>query len=142
VITLIIARLAAFAAPLLAKAVVVLGTTVLVVGTFASVQTWRIGQIKDDIALIEAQAKLSAASARALVDVLNAERAAADTQIQDSIAAALADRPAQVRTVTRTVERIARADPDFALARRPAELAALRLQQLADVDKANGHRVP
>ena len=62
--------------------------------------------------------------------------------LQAAIDAALEQRPAEVRTVTRTVERIAREDPTFAAARRPPELARLRVQQLRQVDEANGHRLP
>lgn len=134
-----IARLAALASPLLAKAVLALSTIVLALGAFASIQTWRIGQLKDDAALAQAQAIAAAATAKATVNLLNAERAAADAATQAAIEQALADQPAQVRTITRTVERIAREDPQFADARRPAELAALRVQQLQAVDHANGH---
>jgi hypothetical protein len=141
-ITAVLGRLAGFASPLLAKAVLGLGTTVLILGTALYVQTWRLSDLQDDVSLAEAQAKAAAASAKALVDVLNAERAAADKATQDAIAQALEDRPAEVRTITRTVERIAREDPTFAAARRPAELAALRVQQLRRVDEANGHRLP
>lgn len=139
---MILTRLAGLAAPLLAKAVLALGTTVLFLGTALWFQTWRLTHLQDQFALAEAQAKAAAATARATVNVLNAERAAADAKTEAAIADALASRPAEVRTVTRTVERIAREDPDFAAARRPAELAALRVRQLRDVDEANGHRLP
>lgn len=141
-LTAILTRLAGVASPLLGKAVLGLGTTVLILGTALYVQTWRLGELQDDVALHEAQAQAAAASAKALVDVLNAERAAADQATQDAIAEALASRPAEVRTITRTVERIAREDPTFAAAVRPAELAALRVRQLREVDAANGHRLP
>jgi len=142
VLTAILTRLAGVASPLLGKAVLGLGTTVLILGTALYVQTWRLGELQDDVALHEAQAKAAAASAKALVGVLNAERAAADQATQDAIAEALASRPAEVRTITRTVERIASEDPTFAAAVRPAELAALRVRQLREVDAANGHRLP
>lgn len=138
----ILTRLAGLAAPLLAKAVLALGAVVLALGAALSIQTWRIGELHEAAALAQAQAQAAAATARATVNVLNAERAAADAKTEAAIADALASRPAEVRTVTRTVERIAREDPDFAAARRPAELAALRVRQLRDVDEANGHRLP
>jgi hypothetical protein len=139
VINLILGRLAGLASPLLAKAVLILGTIVLSLGAALSVQTWRLNELQDDFALAQAQAKAAAATAKATVDLLNAQRAEADRKTQEAIDQALAERPAQVRTVTRTVERIAREDPQFAAARRPAELAALRLHQLRGVDEANGH---
>ncbi len=138
-LALILTRLAGFASPLLAKAVLVLGTIVLALGTALYVQTWRLSDLQDDVALAEAQAQAAAASARALVNVLNAERAAADAKTEAAIAQALEDRPAEVRTITRTVERLARDDPVFAAAVRPPELAALRVRQLRQVDEANGH---
>jgi endonuclease/exonuclease/phosphatase (EEP) superfamily protein YafD len=138
----ILTRLAGLAAPLLAKAVLALGTIVLALSAALSIQTWRIGELQEAADLAQAQAQFAAASAKAIVDVLNTERKAADDATQQAIADALAAQPAQVRTITRTVERIAREDPGFAAARRPAELAALRVQQLRDVDQANGHRLP
>ncbi len=141
-LALILTRLAGVASPLLAKVVLALGTIVLVLGTALSVQTWRLGELQESVALEQAQAKAAAASARALVKVLNAERLAHDERTQAAIAQALKDRPAEVRTITRTVERLAREDPVFAAARRPAELHALRVRQLREVDAANGHRLP
>lgn len=138
---MILTRLAGLASPLLAKAVLTLGAIVLTLGTALWFQTWRLNEANETLALREAQAQAAAATAKATVDVLNAERAAADAATQAAIDEALATRPAEVRTVTRTVERIAREDPGFAAARRPDELAALRLRQLRDVDEANGHRV-
>lgn len=141
-LALILTRLAGLASPLLAKTVLGLGTTVLILGTALYVQTWRLSDLQDEVALAEAQAQAAAASARALVDVLNAERAATDAKTEAAIAQALKDRSAEVRTITRTVERIAREDPVFAAAVRPAELHALRVRQLREVDAANGHRLP
>ena len=136
---MILTKLAGLASPLLAKAVLALGAIVLTLGAALSVQTWRVGELKEAAALQQAQAEAAAASARALVNVLNAEREKADAETQAAIAQALEERPAEVRTVTRTVERIAREDPTFAAAVRPAELAALRVRQLRAVDEANGH---
>lgn len=141
-ITALLGRLAGFASPLLAKAVLALGTIVLALGTALYVQTWRLGELQDDVALQEAQTKAAAASLTALVGVLNAERAEQDAKTVAAIKKALKDRPPEVRTVTQTVERLAREDPQFAAAVRPAELAALRVRQLRDVDAANGHRLP
>jgi hypothetical protein len=138
----ILTRLSAVAAPLLAKAVAALGSVVIVLAAALWLQTWRLSEANETAALHEAQARAAAASAKATVDVLNAERAAAEKATQDAIAAALAQRAPEIRTITRTVERIAREDPQFAAARRPAELHALRVQQLRDVDEANGHRLP
>lgn len=134
-------KLAGLASPLLAKGVLALGTLVLTLSAALWVQTWRLGDLQDEVALAQAQARAAAATAKATVDLLNAERAAVDAATEQAIAQALKDRPAEVRTVTRTVERIAREDPTFAAAVRPAELAALRVRQLRDVDEANGHRV-
>lgn len=138
-LSLILGRLAGFAAPVLAQAVLWLGATCLALAGFAYVQTWRLGESQEAMDLAESQAKAAAASAKATVDVLNAERLASDTKTQDAIEQALAERPADVRTVTRTVERIAREDPKFAACRRPDELHALRVQRLRDVDEANGY---
>lgn len=126
-------RLGVLGAPLIAKGVLILGAIVLTLGTALWVQTWRLGEAQESISLAKAQAEAAIASAKATVDVLNAERATKDAEIQAAITEASKDRPTQ----TRIVERIARADPTFAACRRPDELHAIRVRQLADVDKAN-----
>jgi len=135
--TWILARLAGLAVPVLAQVAMWAIAIALSASAFAGIQTWRIGELKEGIALAQAQAKAAAASAKATVDLLNKERELADLKTEAAISDALAERPAEVRTVTRTVERIAREDPTFAAAVRPAELAALRVRQLAAVDEAN-----
>lgn len=142
VIAWLLARVGGLAAPLLAKLVLALGAAVLTLALALAAQTWRLSELQEAVDLADAQAKAAAATAKALVDVLNRERKAADDATQAAIDAALEQRPAEVRTVTRTVERIAREDPTFAAARRPPELARLRVQQLRQVDEANGHRLP
>ncbi len=135
-LSLILGRLAGFAAPVLAQGVLWLAAACVVLAGCVYVQTWRLNETNETLALAKAQAEAAAASAKATVDVLNAERLAADTKTQAAIAQALEEHPTEIRTVARTVERIARADPTFAACRRPDELHALRVRQLADVDKA------
>lgn len=136
-ITWALTRLGGFAAPILAQVVLWTGAAALAACAVAGIQTWRLDSAQKAEALAVAQSAAAAAKVEATVQLLNAQKAGEDARTQLAIATALDERPAETRTVVRTVEKAVRDDPTFATARRPAELHALRVRQLAAVDAAN-----
>lgn len=103
---------------------------------FLTIQTFRLREAHEDIEMMELAAKAAKAENEAVVAVLNQQAAGESKRTTEAIEQALADRPAATRTVVRTVKEAVANDPSFAACVRPAELHALRVQQLADVDKA------